>query len=189
MPLLNYELLSDEELLSLIRDNNTLAFKALFNRYYRPLCKFISIYIADEALAEEIISDVFVSLWGMHNKSAVRNLKNYLFIAARNHSFNRLRKKTAPLTYSDTLEDYDNSLSDGTSPLSLIHSRETQQEIIQLIDELPLRQREVLLMSRISGVENEEIASVLGISVKTVQSTLYQAVRELRSKLSQAERS
>lgn len=189
MPRFNYELISDEELLLLIKDDNTLAFKALFNRYYRPLCKFISIYVSDEALSEEIISDVLVSLWELRSRSTVRNVKHYLFIAARNQSFNRARKKKMPLTYSDTLEVYDNLVSDGTSPLSIIGSRETQKEILNLIDSLPLRQREVLLMSRISGIKNEEIAAVLGISLKTVQSTLYEAVREMRTKLSQSEQS
>lgn len=189
MPQQDFQFIPDEELLLLIRGNDTFAFKALFNRYYRPLCKFVSIYTSDETLSEELISDVFLNFWEARNKSNVQKVKNYLFVSARNVAFNRLRKKFLPVTYSDSLEIYDNVLSDGTSPLSLIHSRETQQEIFHMINQLPLRQREILLMSRITGVNDEEIASVLDISVKTVQSTLYEAVRELRSRMSRAERS
>lgn len=189
MPQHEYEFIPDEELMLKIRANDASAFKALFNRYYRPLCKFISVYHSDDALAEEIVSDVFVSFWELRHQSTIQSVKNYLFIAARNQTFNRLRKKNAPLAYYDSLEVYDNVLSDGTSPLSVIHSRETQQEIISLINKLPLRQKEILLMSRINGIENEEIASMLGISLKTVQSTLYEAIRELRTKLFHSERS
>ncbi|WP_207535904.1 RNA polymerase sigma-70 factor [Desertivirga arenae] len=185
----DYNFLSDDELLTLIRLDDALAFKALFSRYYNSLCKFTSIYVNDNALAEEIIADVFIKLWEARAKSNIEKVKSYLFTAARNQSFTLLKKKPLKVTYCEHLEEYSEVLSDERSPLSIMRSRETQQEIIKLIDTLPIRQREVLLMSRLSDISNEEIALVLNLSLKTVQSTLYEAIRELRSKIFRKEQS
>ncbi|WP_207423175.1 RNA polymerase sigma-70 factor [Desertivirga brevis] len=185
----DYNSLSDDELLVLIRTDDTLAFKALFSRYYNSLCKFTSIYVNDNSLVEEVIADIFIKFWEARRKANINKVKSYLFTSARNQAFTQIRKKPLKLTYCEHLEVYSDILSDERSPLAIIKSRETHQEIIALIDALPFRQREVLLMSRISDVSNEEIALVLSISLKTVQSTLYEAVRELRSKLFRQERS
>lgn len=172
---------SDEDLMSLLSNEDGLALETLFNRYYSPLCKFTSIYLKDYSKAEEIIADLFIKLWNKRLSLEVKSVKKYLFISARNTAVNEIQR--AKLTTS-SLNDHEESLLllDGhLNPFELICSRESYREIIDLIHELPERQKEVLLMSRVDSLEKNNISEILGITVRTVETLLYQAVKNLRS--------
>jgi len=171
---------TDEELLVLIKDNNSNALKRLFERHYSSLCKFLSIYIKDESLTEELIADLFLKLWNNKADYQIRNVKSYLFIAARNMALNQIQKKVSPLRFVDSLEDYHEVLQHDNSPFNIIKQKESLKEILGLIEKLPARQKEILLMSRIEGLEKDKIADILGISVRTVETTLYTAIKEVR---------
>ena len=171
---------SDEELVSLLTNEDNLALETLFNRYYPALCKFTSIYIRDYNKAEELIADLFMKLWDKRNDLQIKCIKKYLFAAAKNLSFNeiqRVKLNTLSLTeHEDTLNYPDTYLN----PHDLLASRESYSEIINLINLLPDRQREVLLMSRIDMLGKNMISEILGISVRTVETLLYQAVKNFR---------
>jgi RNA polymerase sigma-70 factor (ECF subfamily) len=172
---------SDEDLMSLLINEDSLALETLFNRYYTALCKFTAIYIKDYNRAEEVIADLFMRLWDKRNELQIKSVKKYLFTSAKNLSFNEVQRVKLTLLslndHEDTLEYPDTHLN----PHELLTSRESYAEIIGLIDLLPDRQREVLLMSRIDLLGKDIIADLLGISVRTVETLLYQAVKNFRS--------
>ena len=175
---------SDEDLMSLLINQDSLALETLFNRYYPALCRFSSIYIKDYNKAEELIADLFMRLWNKRNDLEVKSVKKYLFTSAKNLSFNEIQR--AKLTML-SLNDHEDTLQypDGhLNPQELLTSRESYAEIIGLIDLLPDRQREVLLMSRIDLLGKDIIADLLGISVRTVETLLYQALKNFRSSTS-----
>lgn len=167
--------------MSLLANEDSLALETLFNRYYPALCKFTSIYIKDYNKAEELIADLFMKIWDKRNDLQIKSVKKYLFTAAKNLAFNEIQRiKLHILSISDhedTLDYPDTYLN----PHDQLTSRESYSEIIGLINLLPERQREVLLMSRIDLLEKNIIADLLGISVRTVETLLYQAVKNFRS--------
>lgn len=171
---------SDEDLVSLLIDNDSMALETLFDRYYTALCKFTSIYIRDYNKAEELIADLFMKLWDKRTDLQIKSIKKYLFASAKNLSFNELQRvKLNTLS----LNDYEDSLNHPDTylnPYDLLASRESYTEIVSLINLLPERQREVLLMSRIDLLEKNMISEILGISVRTVETLLYQAVKSFR---------
>jgi len=172
---------SDEDLMSLLINEDSLALEILFNRYYPALCRFTSIYIKDYSKAEELIADLFMRLWDKRKELQIKSVKSYLFTAAKNLSFNEIQRAKLTLlslnAHVDVLEYPDSHLN----PQELLTSRESYAEIIGMIDQLPDRQREVLLMSRIDQLGKDIIADLLGISVRTVETLLYQAVKNFRS--------
>jgi RNA polymerase sigma-70 factor (family 1) len=172
---------SDEDLMSLLINQDSLALETLFNRYYPALCKFTSIYVKDYNKAEELIADLFMKLWDKRSGLDIKSIKKYLFASAKNLSFNEIqRAKLSILSlndHEDALEYPDTYLN----PHEILTSRESYSEIMDLINLLPDRQREVLLMSRIDLLEKNIIAELLGISVRTVETLLYQAVKNFRS--------
>lgn len=177
---LNYRELNDEDLIGLIKLNDSLALEALFNRYYPPLCKFIAIHLKDYSQAEELIADLFIKLWDSRSTQDIKSVKAYLFIAAKNMAINHLQKAKNKIDY---YEDYGFSVElshTGPNPFDIISSKESYRKIIQLIGLLPERQREVLLMSRIEDLDKNTIATILGLSVRTVETTLYQAIKTLQ---------
>jgi len=171
---------SDEDLMSLLMNEDSFALETLFNRYYPALCKFTSIYIRDFNKAEELVADLFVKLWDKRNDLQIKSVKKYLFASAKNLSFNEIQRvKLNTLSLNDH-QDYLDYPDIYLNPHDLLASRESYNEIISLINLLPERQREVLLMSRIDMLGKNMISEILGISVRTVETLLYQAVKSFR---------
>ncbi len=171
----------DNEILRLMQNNDETALKILFHRYYKMLCEFVRIYTRDETVCEEIIADLFVRLWKNRSKLEVEHLKSYLFISARNLALNFVRKPDSPVFYIDRLEDFESFFYDEGNPHRIMSDREACESVFSFIDLLPERQKEVLLMSRIDNLGKERIAEILSISVRTVETTLYAAVSQLRT--------
>lgn len=171
---------SDEDLMSLLNSEDSLALETLFNRYYPALCKFTSIYLKDYSKAEELIADLFMKLWDKKAVLQIKSLKQYLFVSARNLALNEIQRVKLDTT---SLSDYGESFvlpDTHLNPHDLLASREFYKEIFSLISQLPERQREVLLMSRVDLLEKNNISDILGISVRTVETLLYQAVKNFR---------
>jgi RNA polymerase sigma-70 factor (ECF subfamily) len=173
----------DETLVSRIRQDDGQALEALFYRYYKSLCQFCSVYTKSYEAAEEIIADLFIRVWDNRQTAEIGHVKAYLFTSARNQSINYVQKKKLPVQSLEDLTDHQQLFKDMDTPFRIISGRESSAEILRLIDGLPARQREVLLMSRIDNIDKSEIARMLNISLRTVETTLYQAIRELRSML------
>lgn len=173
---------TDEALMNLISNGESKALEALFNRHYKSLCQFCVVYTKDYEAAEEIIADLFIKIWDGRLGEPILNVKAYLFAAARNLSLNHLQKKKAPVTSIEELPET-HLFQDLNTPFRILSGRESSTEILRLIDRLPDRQREILLMSRIDQMDKHKIAAVLAISVRTVETTLYQSLRELRRML------
>ncbi|WP_316803555.1 RNA polymerase sigma factor [Pedobacter nototheniae] len=171
---------SDEDLMAVLGSGDSLALETLFNRYYPALCKFTSIYIKDYSKAEELIADLFMKLWDKKSMLQIKSLKQYLFVSARNLALNEIQRAKINIF---SLNDQDESFmlpDTHLNPHDLLASRESYKEILALINQLPGRQREVLLMSRVDLLEKNNIAGILGISVRTVETLLYQAVKNFR---------
>lgn len=172
---------SDEDLLSLLAGDDALALETLFNRYYPQLCKFTSIYLSDYNKAEELIADLFMKLWDKRSSLEIKSLKKYLFSAARNAALNEIQRVKLNISSMNGNEESLMLLDGHLNPQELLTSRESCKEIIDLIYQLPDRQREVLLMSRVDSLEKENISELLGITIRTVETLLYQAVKNLKT--------
>ncbi|MBO9674813.1 MAG: sigma-70 family RNA polymerase sigma factor [Sphingobacteriaceae bacterium] len=167
--------------MSLWVNHDNLALEILFNRYYPALCKFTSIYIKDYNKAEELIADLFIKLWEKKDVLQVKSVKKYLFTAAKNLAFNEIQRVKLHILSINEHGDAFDYPDTRLNPHEQLTSRESYSEIINLINLLPDRQREVLLMSRIDLLEKNIIADLLGISIRTVETLLYQAVKNFRS--------
>jgi RNA polymerase sigma-70 factor (family 1) len=175
--------LTDEALMRLLKENDHLALQTLFNRHYKSLCQFCAVYTNNTEAAEEIIADLFIKLWDNRDAVAILNVKSYLFISAKNLSLNFIHKKKAPVSSIEDIQLKQPAISDGNTPFKIMSGRESCNQIMNVIATLPPCQRQILLMSRIDNLGKHEIAKILGISVRTVETTLYQAIKKLRTLL------
>ena len=91
----NPNYITDEELLRRIKHDDSKALKILFERYYPSLCRFAFRFVKTTHLAEEAVSDVFLTIWIKKENIEIRtNLKTYLFTAVRNQSMNYVKHHT-----------------------------------------------------------------------------------------------
>jgi RNA polymerase sigma-70 factor, ECF subfamily len=170
-----------EALTRRIRAGETSAFETLFHAHYGELCSFVRAQVGSADVAEEIVQDVLLRVW--HNRSRLdphQSLRQYLYRAARNHALNFLKRRR--------LETHWQSASNPTTQNApaadeAVREHELSTAIGQAVAALPERCRLIFLMSRDQGLSYTEIADVLGLSVKTVETQMGRALKALRANL------
>ncbi|WP_187774906.1 RNA polymerase sigma factor [Pedobacter sp. BS3] len=158
------------------------AFDLLFKKFYPGLLRFARTLLphpSDEA--EDIISDVFCNLWENRAKINIHSsVAGYLYTATRNHILNK-HKKAKLILFE--MEDSVNEIADVNYQLpdDLMTYKEIDKRILELINLLPERTRQVFIMNRDEDLTYEEIASALNISINTVKTHMFRALRFLKS--------
>lgn len=173
--------MKDILLLKLIKKDDELAFKELFESYFTPLCRFVFQFIKDDSSAKEIVLDLFLYIWENRDKIEIEtSFKSYIFRSARNRSLNFLRNVTNTFSLQDVTEDR----------LPVDHSVTENQEIVGLelliqeaIMALPDKCRIVFDKSRKENLSNQEIASQMQITVKAVEGHITRALKRIRKQL------
>lgn len=168
-------------LLNLIKEDDKLAFRHLFETFFTPLCRFMHVYISDKAIVEELALDIFVYVWENRKTLQIQlSFKAYLFQAARNKCLNVLRQKKKTISLSET----DNDIVD-TEVMSL-EEDELYRVIQEAIFALPEKCREIFNLSRNENLSNKEIAEKLNISVKTVEGQITKALKRVKGFLGES---
>lgn len=161
------------------------AFERIFRGYYTRLVSFACTNLGSQALAEEMVQEVFLQLWARREQWVVeRSLAAYLFRAVRNRISNARRTLRLETSYR---ADRARHIEIETSPPSDGRLREAEigAALAHALAVLPERPRQVFLLSRRQGLSYGEIAEVLGISVKTVEMHMGRALAQLRISLSE----
>ena len=168
-------------LLNLIREGDELAFRHLFETYFRPLCRFMYVYISDKEIVEEMANDIFIYVWENRKTLLIQHsFKSYLFQAARNRSLNALRQKKKTISLDEANVDVID-----TEIMSLEHD-ELHHLIQEAVFTLPKKCKEVFNLSRNENLSNQKIAEELNISVKTVEGQITKALKRIRGFLKEA---
>ena len=173
--------MEERELLASLRTGDQAAFDAIFRLHYAPIVGFAQGLLRDRAAAEDVAQEVMLELWRRRSEVAIQeSLRAYLLRAVRNRSLNQLRHANVQRRAEPHLMGEDSVMATGSSELV---ADELRGAIAAAIAELPPGCREVFEMSRGQGLRYAEIASTLGISVKTVESQMGKALRHLRTRL------
>lgn len=154
-------------------------FPNLYNTYWEGLFKQMMRILADEDEAADVVQQAFLDLLEMKDKiKAIKSVKSYLFIIARNLAFKKLRQKLSNATYRDY---YETRYSEDCSFMEdWIQFKELDNLIQREVDKLPSKMKEVFVLSRNSELSYAEIASELKISDKTVKKQISNAIKILR---------
>ena len=150
------------------------AFERLYRMYWQRLYDFALCKVHDRDVAEEIIQDLFVTIWDKRDHFVVSNLKSYLFVSVRNRVIDYYKQRL----FSDLESARDNAAPDY--PLFL---DELEARLHGAIDELPTKTREIFVLSKIEGKNAGEISKQLDLPLRTVEYHVTQAVRRLRTLL------
>lgn len=155
------------------------AFEKIFKQTYKSLCGFAFKVVHSHELAEEIVDDVFYNLWRTRKKIHITtSFKFYLITSIRNRSLDCLRKMKKE-RYSN-LENASRLPSTQVTAPEHMAYQELSRKIDLAIESLPKQCRLIFLLSREQELKYKEIAQMLNISIKTVDTQMGRALKYLR---------
>lgn len=153
----------------------------LFFAHGQALVGFARRYVGNRETAEDVVQNVFLALW--RNRETLRietDIRSYLFTATRNQALNILRhSKTA----QDAEEAIRLTIRESEQPVDPVEYNQLRDRIEGAVKSLPEQSRRVFLMSRLDGLTYAQIAIVLGISVKTVETLMGRALKHIRTSI------
>lgn len=171
----------DQELISKLKKGSEKAFTVLYEKYWSKVYHFSRIYLTSESEIEEVVQEVFVKVWEARQFLREEDsFQGFLFILTRNLIFNQFRRSFNENAYkltvlSSAVKHYDIE--------SEINTADLEDFLKRMIRELPPRQQEVFNLSRNEHLTYKEIAAELGISEKTVERHINEALKFLRKNL------
>lgn len=172
---------SDEELVRLLQQRDERAFELIFDRYYRPLTLFAMKYVGEVEEAKEITQELFIRLWSRQSLLDIQfSLKTYLYRGVRNACLNHLETNKVA---QQRLQDYRSPERTADNALEHMMAAEQEALLMNAIDNLPEKCRQIFFLSRTEKLSNQAIATRLGVSVKTVEAQITIALKRLRELL------
>lgn len=171
----------DELLWKIAINDDKEAYRILFDLFYPALCLFAKRYVEERAVAEDLVQDVFVTLWESRKKIRVESsTRNYLVVCVRNQCLNYLKREGYKQNYIDTYLAKNADLSDYDE---FYLQTELQKLLDEALAKLPETYRLIFEMSRLENNSNTEIAEKLNIPLRTVERYKAKAIEILKKDL------
>jgi len=170
--------IEDQKLIEKLKSGSEAAFDKLFRKYFRKLVYFSMKVVKSKDSSEEVVQDLFVSLWEKKHKLQLKvSLKAYLYRAVYNNSVQYVKKQQRFVNSSGLSDDLPDDYTD------LLEQSELEERVYQTIEQLPEKCKEIFKLKRFDELKNREIANQLQISIKTVETQMTRALKYLKKNL------
>ena len=169
-------------LLKSLKNDDVKAFDQLFSDYGNRVYHFSLGYLKSSADAEEVVQEVFLRIW--KNRGTLKpelSFKAYLFKIAYHQILEYFEKANQQRTFKDRLIEESINFTDELD--EKVNYQMLLEKVEQFIEQLPERQKVILVKKRKEGLPVKEIAVQLGISPKTVESHLAAALKNIKKHL------
>lgn len=173
--------LPDDELLALLQAGSHEAFNELYHRYWNKLYFIALKHMHETVEAEEIVQEIFVTLWSKRATLQIEALPAYLSAMTRYAVYARLqRQKKAAIT---SLEKLPAANLGQTLEAGSFENKILLEIISKLANHLPEKCRLVFIHNKLLDQPLPQVAEELGISIKTAEAHLTKALKTIRTKL------
>ena len=182
--------IEEQGLVKRIASGDSAALRSLHEKVARPLYSQALKMLSNPLEAEEVVQDVFVSLWKNAGKFETGKAKvfTWLTVLTRNKCIDKIRARQRRIPAADTRDDGDQVVAeiDGTTAVEELTKKERLEGIKAALSKIPDEQREAVELAFFSGLTHVQVAEKLGISVGTAKSRIRYAFQRLRSLLGTA---
>lgn len=173
----------EKELVAQLKLGNREAFTRIYELYWQKMLSVAAQKISDWEEAEDIVQDIFVSLWRRRESLEIATTLNaYLAISVKYRVIKAMAKRYNYQRYSDhSMKEataFENKIEDT------IHQAELDAQLNAVIEQLPERCRIIYQLQKQSFLSQKQIAEQLSLSEKTVESQLAKARKRIRAGLS-----
>lgn len=157
-------------------------FRDIYREHTPFLCAYAGKFV-DRETARDMVQDVFMKIWVQRETSPVTgSFRAYLYRAVRNHCINWLEHQKVKANH-ETQQMLDLKIREAAyfhSPEQLLIQQEQLNAVHQAIEKLPEKNRQVFKQAYFDDKKASEIADELGLSVRTVETQIYKALKTLR---------
>jgi RNA polymerase sigma-70 factor (ECF subfamily) len=179
----------DEYIYKAIRKGNVSAFESFYMKYQPRLFAYGMGILNDEEATKDLIQESFMAFWE-HKENIVTDysVTAYLFKIFHGQCLKYVRLKAIQSNFSQLSElkmqeiEMDFYNPNHNIPGS-VFMHEVEEMYEKAVNKLPEQCREIFILSKQQDVKSSEIASKLGISVRTVENQIYKAIRILRHEM------
>lgn len=170
----------EEEELTALKNGSYQAFEAIYKRYAGKLYNFImTLSHGDCYMAEEIVQSVFIKLWEVHREiDPEKSILSFLSVIAKNMLINKYQRQTMEYLYQEFV--LNEEPASDTIMEKEIDAKWLEQFIDELIEQLPPSRKRIFILSRKKYLSTKQIAKIMQISVSTVETQLWLAVKFIR---------
>lgn len=153
------------------------AYSWVFKKHHEPLLRYSRNLSGSEATAYDVLQDVFMKLWDIRSTLDPEGpIEALLYTMTRNRTLSVLRKESRVSSLGALVVEPATEET-GTAALE---ASELQRRLMRWLRSLPARRREAFELSRTHGLSHREIGRVMGVSERTVDAHILQALKYLR---------
>ena len=159
-------------LVEMLKRGDRAAFNEIYELHYLSV-RFYADLMLDADDAEDVVQDVFLNLW-LHREGLddTLSIRGYLLRSV----YSSCEKEIEEMGYGY----YD---PDSCDIIRRLYNADLRADLQAAIESLPVRCREVFVLSYLQDMPSKEISRKLGISLSTVDNHIYSALKQLRDKL------
>lgn len=171
----------DSKLLYRLKEGDRDAFNSVYWRYSSKVYNTVLYLLNDSDLAEDVVQELFLTIWEKReNIQPELNFEAYISTIARNLAYKYVEEA---LHKNFPVEEFKDAKLISSSEEDTIEADSLREYIFSVISSFPEMRRKVFIMSRFENLSHTEIAEKLALSERTVESHIYQALKELRKVL------
>ncbi|RZL35895.1 MAG: RNA polymerase sigma-70 factor [Pedobacter sp.] len=161
-----------------LKADDVLAYELIYNKYAKLLLRHAFSKTSDKIAAEELVQNIFISLWENRQKLEVINGQSYLYSALKFSIINHYRSLVVQNRYEDYIK-VNAPITEDTASQNF-EEKELSQQVELALNQLPEKTQAVFRLSRMEHQSNKEISSQLNISEKAVEYHITQSLKWLR---------
>lgn len=167
-----------------VRASDARAFTALYDALHAPLWRYAHSIVRDEEAGYDVLQEAFTRLWEMRERvDPDRSVRALLFTIVRNLAYKHVRRTRGREVLDDRAHDVLPALHVQNGAAERLDADRLETLVQHWIDEMPPRRRETFVLSRVHDLSHREVAAVLGVSPRTVNNHIVEALRHLRRRL------
>lgn len=161
------------------------AFEQIYQSYWSELYSYAYNILRDKAVCEEIVQEIFFSLWTKRRELQItHSIRAYLFTAVKFQTLNYIKSEKVKRNYAASYGAFKKILFDNSNEEN-IHLADLKNLVENEVSKLPEKCQQIFRLSRNEHHSVKNIADLLNISHKTVENQLSKALKQLRSSLGQ----
>lgn len=178
---MDYSALTNEELVDRLQSGDVKAFSEIYNRYWFKLYNLAFAQIGAKEESEDLIHNLFETLWKKRNEVSIRNLTTYLVVSVKYLSIAFIKSQINLRKYQEHLIFQEIHRNNAVE--EILNFADLQKAVEAAMKKLPEKTLEVFKMSRFEEKSVREIAEKMQLSEKAVEYHITKSLKVLKEHL------